>query len=353
MSNTSRYKAIVVKDPVFHTEAFLLQDRSAGSSALVIPRLGNNLMSFVANLPHVGQVEVILGAPAGTTADNAWRWGNPILFPFPNRVRAGRYTFAGQQHQLDANMPEGHHLHGLVCYRPWRVDEAGPTSRGAAIRSSFTASDHPEVLRQYPFPFFLTVNYVLAGNRLLCEAEVGNTGEGPLPLGFGLHPYVRLPLGPGGNRDDCLISAPANQVWRLDDEKLPTGDKELVPAGLDFRQPRPLDGIYLDHSYTDLRREGEQAICRLIDPLSGLEVVEQFGPEFPELVVLAPADRSTVSFEPYTCVTDAINLAMDRSDTGLVILQPGAKWRGSVSVAVTRRSTTESVLQPKDRGVLS
>ena len=331
---TGRYEVVTVKDSVFHEEAFSLRDHSAGSSALVIPRLGNNLMSFVAAMPDGRRLEAILGAPAGTTAGNAWRWGNPILFPFPNRVRDARYTFEGRPYRLDANMPEGHHLHGLVCYLPWRVERAAPESRGAMVLCAFKSEEHPDVLRQYPFSFRLAVAYILSGNTLTCEAEVRNLGTNTLPMGFGLHPYFRVPLAPGGSRKECLIAVPANRMWQLDVEKLPTGNQEPVPPELDFRRPRPLDDTYLDHSYTDLVREAGQTICRLNDPRAGVELVEEFGPEFPELVVLAPSDRSTVSFEPYSCVTDAINLFARRPGTGLVSLRPGETWQGSVRFSV-------------------
>ena len=333
MCAIGRYHVVAVEDPVFHEEAFVLEDHSVGSSALVIPGLGNNLMSFVAGFPS-SQLEVILGAPAGTTADNAWRCGNPILFPFPNRVKNARYTFDGHEYHLDVNMPEGHHLHGLVCYLPWSVDQVASEDRGAVIRCSFNAEDYPDVLRQYPFLFRLTVAYVLSGNLLRCEAEVWNVGSGALPMGFGLHPYFRVPLRPGGSREECLISVPARRIWQLSGEKLPTGQQEPVPPELDFRKPRPLDDIYLDHSYTDIVREAGRATCRIIDPHAHVEIIERFGPEFPELVVLAPSDRSTVSFEPYSCVTDAINLASQRHDTGLIILQPGDRWKGAVEFTV-------------------
>ncbi|MBI2954647.1 MAG: aldose 1-epimerase [Chloroflexi bacterium] len=329
-----RYDVITIEDPVFHEQAFLLRDNLVGSSALVIPSLGNNLMSFVASLPSASRLEVILGAPAGTMREDAWRWGNPILFPFPNRVRHARYSFEGHLYHLDVNMPEGHHLHGLVCYRPWHVDGVRADDRGAVIRCSFNAEDHPDVLQQYPFPFLLTVAYILSGNSLLCEIEVRNVGSRPLPMGFGLHPYFRVPLAPDGSRDECLITIPAERVWQLDAEKLPTGQQVPVPQGLDFRKPRPLDKVYLDHSYTGLTRDAGQTTCRLIDPRARVEVIGEFGPEFPELVVLAPADRSTVSFEPYSCVTDAINLAAHRPDTGLVALRPGNRWHGKVKFSV-------------------
>lgn len=335
MRAIGRYVVDTIEDPVFQEEAFVLRDRSFGSSALVIPGLGNNLMSFVAALPDARQLEVILGAPPGATADSAWRWGNPILFPFPNRVRNARYSFGGREYRLDVNMAQGHHLHGLVCYLPWHVDEALAEEEGAVIRCSIRPEDHPDVLRQYPFPSMLKVTYILAGNVLRCEAEVLNEGRTSMPMGFGLHPYLRVPLGPGGRRRECLILVPAKRVWQLDAEKLPTGRQEPVPPDLDFRKPRPLEDIYLDHSYTDLTWEEDRCTCRLIDPVAQVEVVEQFGPEFPELVVLAPSDRSTVSFEPYSCVTDAINLAAQRPDTGLVILDPGARWKGSVKFSVT------------------
>ena len=52
--------------------------------------------------------------------------------------------------------------------------------------------------------------------------------------------------------------------------------------------------------------------------------------EFPEVVVYtAPKPREAICVEPYTCPTDALNLAnRDRARANLVVLPPsqGARW---------------------------
>ena len=43
-------------------------------------------------------------------------------------------------------------------------------------------------------------------------------------------------------------------------------------------------------------------------------------------VVYAPPTRPTICFEPYTCPTDALNLAAGGLDVGLIVLAPGERW---------------------------
>ncbi|MDA8219049.1 MAG: aldose 1-epimerase [Dehalococcoidales bacterium] len=233
MSVGSRYAVSPEKDPVFNEDAYVLKDHLAGSSATIIPSLGNNLMSFVVSPDEGSPLEVMMGAPAGESIERASRWGNPILFPFPNRVRNACYSFEGHEYRLDVNTPDGHHLHGLVRDLPWRVEEARAGDDGALLRCSLRTTEHSDVLRQYPFPFVLSVTYVLASNTLRCDAAVQNTGEGRLPMGFGLHPYFRAPLEPEGNRADCMVQVPARYTWKLDAEKLPTGEQVLTPPELE------------------------------------------------------------------------------------------------------------------------
>ncbi len=333
MQTTGRFAVTQERDGVFATEAYVLHDFEVGSRARVLPALGNNLVSFTA---VVGgrELETLLG-PAGEERNpRPTRYGNPILFPFPNRVRDATFTFQGCRYQLEANTPEGHHIHGFVRTRPWRVDEALADCEGARLRSSFVSAKHADVLRQYPFPFVLTVTYTLVGNTLRLEAEARNVGALPLPMGFGLHPYFRLPLRGDGRPCDCRIQIPARRLWLLDKDKLPTGGSEPVPPQLDFRSPRPVGDAELDHLYGELVREPSTATCRLTDPTAEAELTVRFGGEFPFVVVYAPAERPTICFEPYTCLTDAINLAAGNRQTGLQVLGPGHSWRGSVEFAV-------------------
>src|SRR5262245_10420917 len=79
---------------------YTLHDDTTGGSASVMPSLGFNL--FDLKLPVAGQVRPVVAA-APDFAENPrspGRNGVPVLFPFPNRVNHGRFTFKGKEYRL-------------------------------------------------------------------------------------------------------------------------------------------------------------------------------------------------------------------------------------------------------------
>ena len=55
-------------------------------------------------------------------------------------------------------------------------------------------------------------------------------------------------------------------------------------------------------------------------------------PAFRDVVVFTPPHRQAFCIEPYTCVTDAINLQPRGVDAGLLTLLPGGRWSAVVDV---------------------
>src|SRR5688500_6912600 len=50
-----------------------------------------------------------------------------LLLPWPNRIRDGRYTFAGTGHQLPlTEVAHGHASHGLTRWESWTPRERQP-----------------------------------------------------------------------------------------------------------------------------------------------------------------------------------------------------------------------------------
>src|ERR1700731_2987678 len=83
----------------------VLED-GAGGRACVWPALGFNCFQW--QVSQEGQVrEVLYTDPALFADGRPTRSGIPILFPFPNRIRAGRFTWEGQAYQLPLNDPAG------------------------------------------------------------------------------------------------------------------------------------------------------------------------------------------------------------------------------------------------------
>ncbi|HET7559116.1 MAG TPA: aldose 1-epimerase, partial [Limnochordia bacterium] len=162
------------------------------------------------------------------------------------------------------------------------------------------------------------------------EAEVFNTGDDELPLGYGIHPWFNLPLR-SGSRGDAVVGVPAAARWELE-ACIPTGRVLPVERDFDLRKPRRIEGLTLDDVYTQLEYQKGWGIATLADP-SGLKLEVGFDKAFRELVVYAPPQRDVICFEPYTCTTNALNLQPDGVDAGLLVLQPKQSWRGMIYFA--------------------
>jgi aldose 1-epimerase len=305
---------------------YLLEDEDSGSRARIAPEWGANLHQLT--LPSSGgPIDLLLGPDPGRDATH---FGIPILFPFPNRLHGGRFSFQGREYQLDTDST-GNAIHGFVRNRPWRVEDAETLADAVKLRVAFDSSEHASVLRQFPFPFRLEVTFTLSKRSLRIAARATNQGEAPMPMGFGLHPWFCLPLEAGRSREDYRLRVPASSQWELTADKLPTGRVIPVPPEKDFRSERALGDLLLDDGYTDIVAPGE---CALISPDGGTRVVVRYDEAFRELVIYAPATIPTLCMEPYSCATDAFNLASRGIDGGMVVLEAGGDWRGVVEIAL-------------------
>jgi aldose 1-epimerase len=189
--------------------AYRLED-SAGNAAEVRPDLGFNCHRWQAvrggrTLDLLYADEALLG-PGGRPT----RGGVPILFPFPNRIRDGRFTWDGKDYQLPLNGPGGRHaIHGFACRHPWRVVGQGADQRKAWLTGEFASADAPDSRGLWPADYRLRVTCLLFDGWLRLVAEVSNPGPAPLPFGLGYHPYFRLPFAGDGLADDSLVTVPA------------------------------------------------------------------------------------------------------------------------------------------------
>lgn len=313
-------------------EVCLLRDEGAGSEAWVVPEIGANCFRFRVK---VGDrlLEIIDPPPS---LDELKRspsgYGNPVLFPFPNRIRDGTFTFEGKTYRFEKRPGWQHSIHGLVYTRRWRVIETDK-GNGAAVTLRFDSREHPDVMGQYPFPFVADLTYSLRGWVLEVDFRVENVGDGRMPMGYGLHPYFRAPISPETPPEKCLIRIPARKLWVLEDY-LPTGEVIPVDEARDFRTPKPLAGVKLDDVYTDLIYEDGLSRCFIDDTVAKLKTVVEAERIFRELVVYTPPRGGAICFEPYTCPTDAPNLAAKGLEVGLIVLNPKESFEAKVRFKV-------------------
>lgn len=273
------------------------------------------------------------------------RYRGATLAPWPNRVVDGRYAFGGSVHQLDLSEPErGHALHGLALWLDFELVDCSD----AHVILAALIQPRPG----YPWRIRIEVTYALAADGLSQTVRARNLTATAAPFGTGPHPY--LVAGPGA-LDDWTLQLPAGAVLEVRADRLvPVGLRsvESDAARFDFRTPRRLGDVQIDHAFTALAADAQGRVSlRLTDP-SGTGVQMSWGPDCP-WVQIHTADlpgtpgraepsaaaeppgeaghRAGLAVEPMTCAPDAFNAARYRYDAGLAVLAPGrvltASWR--------------------------
>jgi aldose 1-epimerase len=315
------------KDPTL----VVLKD-GAGGDARVWPALGFNCFAWRVVCDRVER-DVLYSDPALFGDGRPTRSGIPILFPFPNRIRDGRFAWNGKEYRLPRNDPAGANaIHGFACRTPWRVVDRGADATSAWVHGQWRcSSDAPDCRALWPADQQIDVTYRLGAGVLRIEAVVRNPDSVSLPFGLGYHPYIAMPAA-----GDCTACVPARSYWVLQDS-LPTGEQRPVSGQLDLRTPRAIRELQLDDVLTDLppTPPGPVGLSeRAVIAGGGTEVHLVWSVEFQDAVVFTPPHRHAFCVEPYTCTTDAVNLQARGIDAGWRVLPPGGTFTAVVELRV-------------------
>jgi aldose 1-epimerase len=194
------------------------------------------------------------------------------------------------------------------------------------------AVDDRSILERWPADFRIRVSYEVRGRELLSDIRYTNTGDGPLPCGFGTHAYFRLPLAEGSDAEQTLVRAPVTQVWEAE-QMLPTGRKAPAAGELDLAGGGPLAGRKFDTYFTGLQPDADGRIrTRLTDPASRRAVTQTFDSAFTQCIVYTPPHRQAMCLEPYTCLPDPFRMTAAGHETGWRILAPGEAFETTVRI---------------------
>jgi aldose 1-epimerase len=178
-----------------------LTNTRSGSTARIHPAAGFTCFSL--QIPVHGQLVDVLDSEPGfaTTGERPTRNGIPLLFPFPNRIRGGRYDWNGRSYTLDGLRLDdfGNIIHGMVFDRPWRVIDSSENQITGRFQLSVDAPDRRPL---WPADFVIDVRYELLEQGLHCAIRIENPDTAPLPWGFGTHAYFKVPLAPTSRRGD-------------------------------------------------------------------------------------------------------------------------------------------------------
>ncbi|MBF9133775.1 aldose 1-epimerase family protein [Plantactinospora sp. S1510] len=288
---------------------------SAGGQEAVVVEVGGGLRAYRADgvdyVDGYGEDELAAGS------------AGQVLAPWPNRIRDGQYTFAGQALQLSLTEPDRHTaIHGLVNWLPWRLVSQQPDA--VVVQCEMPAQVG------YPWPLVLQTEWRIGADGLRAHHQVTNVGRAECPFGFSVHPYLRLP---GVAVDDLLLRVPGRSRLLLDGRLLPIGAAKVTGGEYDYTEPRRIGAAVLDLAFGDLDPalvDERGSSVTLASPDSTAAVSIWADPSFGWWQVFTgdtltgDRHRRSVAVEPMTCPPDAF-----RSGRDVIVLEPGQTWQGT------------------------
>jgi aldose 1-epimerase len=292
----------------------------SGDSFSVLPTNGAAISSLILNHKTVIKFPLFENNPAKG-------YPSALLFPFPNRVRDGKYTFEGVDYQLNRNETgRGHALHGFVSEEAFNViDEK---RNGVTLRYVYHGG-----VEGYPFPFEIDVTYsIVRKHTFRLSYHITNTGNNTMPCGFGWHPYFSLQDKKVGELE---VSIPEHYTYEVDDSTIPFQANESGTQEVNESQSISLKNEILDNVYKIANQTGF-AETKLSDSELALTIRQQVGKGLLNYIVLyTPPTRSSIAIESQTSNINAFN-----NEDGLVALAVGKVLKGSLDVSL-------EVLQPQ------
>jgi aldose 1-epimerase len=278
--------------------------------ATFLPQLG----MLGSSLRHRG--EELLALPGGL---DGYRKGNvtglPLLAPWANRLGARRYEVDGivvDLEGLDLTTDEhGLPIHGTMTAQPgWEL--VAVSRRSLTARFDFAA--HHDLMASFPFAHELRIEGSVEDTTLHVDTALVPTGDRPVPVSFGYHPYLHLP---GARRASVRVRLPQRWHAELDDRQLPTGRVQFEEA-----EDEPVG----TRTFDDLYELGDDRQLSLTG--GGRRLVLELGGGYGHAQVFTPPVGESICLEPMTA---PVNALVDRA---CALAPPGTSFTARFSLRV-------------------
>lgn len=228
------------------------------------------------------------------------RGGVPVLFPTPGKLANDAWSWRGKSGALKQ--------HGFARNLAWQVVERGP---GAHLRMRI--EDDASTRASYPWRFAFELDVAIVGTSIRIAGAIthrGDATEGPMPLGYGFHPYFPVAI---VDKARAKIASDATRAY----DNRAHGDVDFDAETLDLAHEE-IDLHLLDHRGT------KSALVVPGAPSVALEGSDHFG----RWVVWTLPGKPFVCLEPWSCPGDALN-----ADRDLVVLAAGARHDFTLTLA--------------------
>jgi aldose 1-epimerase len=308
----SEFRFKVIQEEFGTIPSYRLLDSDTGEFVTILPSFGGSLHRMA--LRKDDNLVEILDAYSTEqemkkTLASSFKGSN--LFPFPNRIKEGKYSFGGKAYQFPLNFPqESNAIHGLVFDQPFKVVDHEDGEIGCVLILEYTSDSSPG----YPFKYMLKIIYRLtAESGFECKMKISNMTDQSLPAGHGWHPYF---MANTKKIDEVWLQFPATSILAVDDRNIPTGESSEYH---EFNTLKQIQNTVLDNCFlladTDDRAE---IILQNKKDNFGYKIWQETGKyKYNFLQVYTPPTRKSIAIEPMTCAPDAFN-----NQNGLIKLGP-------------------------------
>lgn len=278
----------------------------SGSSFDCIPKLGSALFQLVLKK----QDKAVRIFPEFSDPDSfnkiyRAKFPGALLFPFPNRIKNGEYSFQNKHYKLNnASYMGKHAIHGLVYDQEF---ESAFEPKSGALITTYKLNENR--FSGYPFSFTLRNTFKLSSDSLEIESIITNHSEKPGPVGIGWHPYFDL-----GKPHEISLKLLPNQLVELDEDQIPTG--KLIEFE-SFSEAESLMDFPFDHCFY-MNNSNSLSATELRTTDYGLRIQQLTGKQaYNYMQIYHYQDKNWIAVEPMSCAPNAFNNHM-----GLSILHP-------------------------------
>ncbi len=326
MTTNSELRFKVLEEEFGAYSLYKLLDSQTGEYVSILPHLGGAVNDMVLN--HNDKLIPIIDGykseeDANENLGSSFKGSN--LFPYPNRIPDGKYSFEEVDYELPMNFPdEKNAIHGLVYNKNFEVIAQESGQIGCKLFIRYLVD---KLIEGYPFNYLLEISYYLNADKgFECTTKISNLDDQHLPLGHGWHPYFIIG---DSTINDLSLQFPANEILEVDQRSIPTGKTEKYS---NFNLLKPLKATEFDSCFI-LEPSDQPAEIQIVNEKLdfGYTIWQERGVhKYNFLQVYTPPARKSIAIEPMTCAPNVFN-----NMNGLIVLSP--QERITISWGVKRR----------------
>lgn len=228
------------------------------------------------------------------------KWGkSALLFPFPNRLKGGQYSWNGKNYQFPINDPStGNALHGLGMTRGMNIKKVITNEKSGSLCCQYIDQGQHEY---YPFPFTFCAQFTISESNFEVELQVTNNGKEAIPFGFGWHPYFSL----SEKIDNNWLQFSELEMIGIDQHMIPTGKRYPYQ---EFAQGKTIAQTVLDNCFAVPVSKSGKFKLQLKGEKGTIHYWQEAGEhQYKFIQLFTPPMRTSIAIEPMTCNVDAFN----------------------------------------------